>query len=241
VRVSRVFAVLIFVPCVALAADAVSLHKKAKARMKSLDFDAALPLLEQLRGDPTLPAAQKADVLVDLGVTHVNLGATEEARNDFKEALRLDEHAHPPASTSPKVQRVFEGAREALDQELHPPVPPPPPPEPMSVAPPPEPAPKPVPAPPEIHVVVKPRLKLVPAVLGVVGLGSIAAGVVLALQSQGVARQEQSALHPAASVQAYEGQRNAMGTAAYVTYGLGAALLVTAIALFLFSGGEERT
>src|SRR4051794_33636600 len=98
--------------------------------MKSLDFDAALPLLEQLKADPSLSATQRSEVLLDLGVTHVNRGRVEEARRDFEDALGSKGAAPLPSSASPRVQRVFEEAGEAGRPKPEPVPPPPPPPQP---------------------------------------------------------------------------------------------------------------
>lgn len=227
------------IPLTAMAAvDPAVLQKKARARMKSLDFDAALPLLEQLKADPSLTPARRAEVLVDLGITHVNLGQAEEAKRDFDDALGADEAAKPPASASPKVQRVFEEAREARAPRLHPPPPEPkpePPPPPPHTLKPAEPKPAPIvieepPAPP------RQRLVAVPLVLALVGGAAIAAGALFALQSQAAARELQGSLHPSAEVMALESKRSLFGTLTYAGYGAGAAFLVAGAALFLFSG-----
>ncbi|MBL8955189.1 MAG: hypothetical protein JNK82_30710 [Myxococcaceae bacterium] len=225
----------------ALAADAGALHKKAKSRMKSLDFDAALPLLEQLKGDGSLPAAQKAEVLVDLGITHVNLGQVEEAKRNFDEALGFNEGAKPPSSASPKVQRVFEEARDARQLKLSPP-----PPTPAPAEPPPRPQKaKLVPEPtfePPIGItdppMPKPRMVVLPAILAAAGVASIAAGAFLAVETQNLAARLQGSLHPSAEVMSIQSRRSTFGTLAYVGYGLGAALLIAAAVLFVFSGGN---
>lgn len=228
----------------AAAADPASLHKKARNRMKSLDFDAALPLLEQLKADTRVQPSQKAEVLVDLGITHVNLGQVEDAKRDFDDALELNEAAKPPASASPKVQRVFEEAKEARHLRLHPPPPEPkpepPPPPPVEAKPGLTPQPK---AEPAAAVVDAPppqpkkRMVVVPLVLAALGAAGIGAGAFLAVETQNLARELQGSLHPSAEVMSLESRRSTFGTMSYVGYGVGAALLVAAAALFIFSGG----
>lgn len=208
--------------------------------MKSLDFDAALPLLEQLKGDPTLSPERRVDVLIDLGITHVNLGQTEEARRDFDDALNLNQNARPPSNASPKVQRVFEEAKDAREVRLRPPPPPepkpePPPPPPVSLTP--------APALPQQPVVVeeppappRQRLVAVPLVMMLAGAGCVAAGAIFALQSQSAARELQSSLHPSAEVMALEGKRSTFAALGYGGYGLGGALAAAGLAILVFSG-----
>lgn len=221
------------------AVDPAALHKKAKTRMKNLDFDAALPQLEQLKGDPRLSPQQRVDVLIDLGITHVNLGQTEEARRDFEDVLALNPNARPPPSTSPKVLRLFDEVKEARELRLQPP-PPAPSPEPP---PPPklEPAPRPEPLTAPVSVEQAPaaprqRMVALPLVLMLAGAGAVAAGAVCALQSQGAARELQSALHSSDEVMALEGRRSTFAALTYTGYGVGGALAVTGAALLIFSG-----
>ncbi len=240
-RCLGLFLSICLLPALAAAADPAALHKKAKSRMKSLDFDAALPLLEQLKADPSLPADRRAEVLLDLGITHVNLGQVEEAKRDFDDALGFSDAARPPASASPKVQRVFEEARDARQLRLNPP----PPLEPKPEPPPPPPKAQLVPEPkPEAPVVVEapppspPRQRMVvlPIALAAAGVAAIGAGAYLAVETQGIARELQGSLHASADVMSLQSRRSTFGAMSYVGYGLGAALLVAAAALFVFSG-----
>ena len=238
----RLGVMLCLVSSVASAAvDPAALHKKARTRMKSLDFDAALPLLEQLKGEPSLSAQQRVDVLIDLGITHVNLGQAEEARRDFEDVLALNPNARPSPSTSPKVQRLFDEVKEAREIRLRPPPPPEPKPEPPPPPPKLEPAPRPEPLTAPVSVEEAPaaprqRLVAVPLVLMLAGAGAVAAGVVCAMQSQGAARELQGSLHSTAEVTALENKRSTFAALTYTGYGVGGALAVTGAALLIFSG-----
>ena len=54
------------------AAGPEALVEKAQAKMKSLDFEAALPLLEQALASPKLSPALRGTALISLGITHFN-------------------------------------------------------------------------------------------------------------------------------------------------------------------------
>ena len=113
---------LLLLPSLALAAASpAELQKKARARMKSLDFEAALPLLEQLRELPGLEAPLLAQALVDLGITFVNLGRPDDARKSFDAALDANEQVPFPSSAPPKIRRLFDEAKEARAVRLSPP------------------------------------------------------------------------------------------------------------------------
>lgn len=233
----------VLAPCLALAAaNPVDLQKKARARMKSLDFEAALPLLEQVRDLPGLEAPLKAQVLVDLGITFVNLGRADDARKAFDEALDAQADVAFPSGVPPKIRRLFDEAKEARVARLAP--------KPEPVAPPPKPEPpvaevKPAPPPPPVAVVAppppveaKPRMVLLPAVLAGAGLLTLGAGVSTALAAQNADRKLSGSLHSSSDAQRLLGNRSTYGLASYVCYGAGAALLATAAALFVFSGSS---
>jgi tetratricopeptide (TPR) repeat protein len=225
---------LLLLPGFALAAaNAQDLQKKARARMKSLDFEAALPLLEQLRDLPEVPEDVRAQGLVDLGITFVNLGRTDDARKAFDSALQADDSVALPAGVPPKIRKLFEESKEARLARLAPPV------KPAEVKPEPPvltprveivqlPPPEPPPA--------SPRMKVLPAVLLGAGALSLGAGVATALASQNASRILSSGLHSSTEASALQSRRGSYAIASYVCYGAGAALGVAGAALFAFSG-----
>jgi tetratricopeptide (TPR) repeat protein len=245
-RVSRLIAWglvagLLLSPDLALAAtQPVELQKKARARMKSLDFEAALPLLEQLRELPALTPPVRSGVLVDLGITFVNLGRADDARKAFDEALELNPDVPFPSGVPPKIRRLFDEAKEARLVRLNPP--------PVAVAPEPV-APKSEPlapkaeAPPRVisePSVARPRMVVAPVVLLVGGAAAIGAGVATALAAQSASRELSAGLHSSSEAQALLSRRSSLGMASYVCYGVGAAMAVTGAALFAFSGSRQQ-
>ncbi len=194
--------------------------------MKSLDFEAALPLLEQLRDTPNVDPS----VHVDLGITFVNLGRAEDARKAFDDALASNPNVPLPAGVPPKIRKLFEDVKAARAVA---PLPPPP-----AVT-----VPKEEPPPPPAAVLVAPvevqreRMLLAPAVLLGSGAVFILAGASTAMAAQSAGRELSESLHTSAEAQALLSSRASLGTSSYVCYGLGAALAITGAAIFVFSGG----
>jgi tetratricopeptide (TPR) repeat protein len=203
--------------------------KKARARMKSLDFEVALPLLERLRDTPGSQPF-RTSLYLDLGVTYVNLGRFEDARKAFDEALELTPTLELPTSSAPKVRRVFEEARDARAARLAPP-----PVEPAPTPPPP-PAPAREPMPDVVKPAARPRLIVPPIALAGGGLGAVLFGLISATQSQQATRVLSGALHSTSEVEQLLARRQTWGTLTWVGYGVGAACLLAGAALFLFSG-----
>ncbi len=220
------------------AASPAELQKKARARMKSLDFEAALPLLEQLRDLPELEGPLRAQALVDLGITFVNLGRPDDARRAFDAALEVNGQVPFPPGVPPKIRRLFDESKEARLARLNPPPTPPvvvPEPAPVKAEPPParveiihlEPTPPPPPP---------PRRVVLPAVLVAAGVLSLGAGIATAYASQNAGRVLAAGLHTSAQAQTLQTRRTGYATASYACYSAGAALAVVGAALFTFSG-----
>lgn len=114
--------------------DSDSAIDKAHARMKSLDYEAALPLLQKALASPKLTGRARAGALIDLAVTQINLGDATGARLSFDAAIAEDASVPLPKSASPKIVEMY---NEALERSR-----PPPPPVEAKPEPPVEPAPK---------------------------------------------------------------------------------------------------
>lgn len=106
----------------ATAAKPATTLEKARAKMRSLDFEAALPLLQRVLESEKLTGPQRAAVLIDLATTRLNLDETDEARESFARALDADPDVSLPKGTSPKIQDLFDEVRKRRE------APPPPPP-----------------------------------------------------------------------------------------------------------------
>jgi len=113
----------------------VTLLAEARAHMADLDFDRALPILEDALSDPALTGSPRAQALLDLGLTLANLGEPERAKETFAQAFAIEPHAALPPHTAPKVVELFEAARPTIatvaddhdDSDVPPPAFPPPP------------------------------------------------------------------------------------------------------------------
>jgi hypothetical protein len=84
--------------------------EKAHVKMKSLDFEAALPLLKKALASPKIVGRTRANALIDLAIAQINLGDTEEARKDFAAAFDADPSVTLPRSASPKIVEMFNEA-----------------------------------------------------------------------------------------------------------------------------------
>lgn len=215
-----------------------SLRRKVQARMESLDFEAALPLLKQLLASPELSPRERAEAQVDLAITYVNLGENQEAVRAFKAALESYPDVGLPAGTSPKIRRLYEEAREAR-------IPPKPPVKP-EVA-------QPAPPPPAVKVerpvvaapaVTQPapggRNLTLPAVAFGVAAAAGLVGAGAATLSNGTARELQSALHDTREADALVQRHGAFATTAYASYALAGIAAVTGVALLAFGPGQDK-
>jgi hypothetical protein len=88
--------------------------EKAHVKMKSLDFEAALPLLKKALASPKIVGRTRANALIDLAIAQINLGDTEEARKDFAAAFDADPSVTLPKSASPKIVEMFNEASQRV-------------------------------------------------------------------------------------------------------------------------------
>lgn len=215
--------------------------KRARALTAALDFEGALPVLKGLVGEPEVPPGPRAQMLLELGITHLNLGDDGAASSAFRRALAFDAAAALPPLAPPKAVQLLEQERAKM------PAPEPAPaPAPAVVAPEPAPAPAPKVEPaPEAALSAEPRpeeprwrSKLPFAITAVLGAGGLATGVALALESQRIAKELETTPHLAMQVDALTGQRNAFGAGAVAGYAVGGVLLTLALVLLIRSLGE---
>lgn len=217
-----------------------TLHKKARQRMATLDFDAALPLLQQALKNPNVPAPERAELLVDVGITDVNLGDNAGASQAFTQAVDADPTVHLPAGISPKIRLLFEQAQDARK-----PSPPPPPPEPQPVAsapipPPPPPAPAPVtPTAAAMETHAAGPSWVGPGVCFGVAVAGIAAGVTTASISNGAFSALSASPHSTADADALLSKQRTFATVSAVSYAAGGAAAVGGLAWLLFAPRDK--
>jgi hypothetical protein len=230
-----------------------SLHRAAKAKMRRLDFEAALPLLNSALEKPAIPPKERAQLFIDLGITYVNLGENEKAQAAFDDALSLDAAVRPPQSSSPKILELYEAALAR-----RPPVPSA---ETVAAAPPEPPvaAPKvellPLPKPSSEETAAAPvrepaaeasakapsRSLVMPLVLGGVFAAGVAGGVGTALASKSVADDIESRPRDGASVQRLLDKRKTLSTISYVCYGAAAASAVAGVVFYVWPALKGRS
>lgn len=234
-------------------------HQRARAFIDALEYEKALPLLRQLAGIPGLPAALRVAVLVDLGVTYVNVARYDDAHRAFDEAIALDPAAAPPADAAPKIRELFAAARAAKA-----PPPPPPamalaPPLPVSPAPPSPPtqapstpvaptlalAPSPPPGLPAVPTGVESpppsvpvrRSWILPATSAVLAAGAAAGGFFAAAESRAQGRALRANLHESAELDALVARQQTMATMAVASYAGAGVFAALAAVLFLIDSG----
>ncbi len=205
----------------------------AVAAYESFEYQRALDLLQRIERRGDLPAAQQARVYLYIGLVHFTLGDRQQAERDFARAIEVDPGIAAPEDTSPKIVEVLERVR----QRVAPPEPPadrppqqPPAERPALDRPPPDAAPAPA------------RGRVWTWVTAGVGAAALAGAGVLG----GLALQKKSAFEDevwadrAADLRA---QAEDYGLGANVMFGVGGALLVTAVVLYFVeddgSGGER--
>ncbi|MHB1843965.1 MAG: tetratricopeptide repeat protein [Deltaproteobacteria bacterium] len=220
------------------AAAVRRLERRAQQKMRELDFEGALPLLDKLVKSPALKDPERADSWMDLGITLVNLGRESEARDAFTQALTLDPKRRSPSELSPAIQQLFEEARRSLAPE--------PPPVVVAEPPPPVAAPKPpearensarlveasssppvAPVPESLTVASSPPstqgMNLVPPlVLESVAAVALGVGIWAAEGSASAAGELQSGLRSGSAADGLRSQQGTLGTLALGAYAIAA-------------------
>lgn len=193
------------------ASEVVELQKQARARMRNIEYELAIPLLERaLTSDLSRP--QRAELQADLGISYANLGDTERARTAFEAALRANALLDLPVGTSPKIRKLFDELRAQGAQATAP-------------------APSIIVAPSEpVGSLVKP----IDFVMGGAVVAGVIAGVITGVISSNAAGELQSGLHDRATVDSLSGRQRLYAITSVATYAAAGAAAITELALILF-------
>jgi hypothetical protein len=235
--------ILAVAPPKAKAAPWEQQWNKARALSAALDYEAALPMLKLLVAEPEIPPGPRAQILVDLALAYVNLGDAAGATSAFARALTFDAGVALPPLAPPKAVQLFDQERRKL-APLSPPAP-------TRVEEPPAAAPSVAPATPAPVVVAPPepvpelstsparRHFTVPVLLtGVSAAGVLAAGIGLALVSQGIATDLATTPRPGAEVTAQLSRRDGFSAGAITAYVVSGALAILC-AVLAIRGADE--
>jgi hypothetical protein len=210
----------------------------AKALFENLEYEKALKQIERAKSKAS-GAEDDAMVALYEGIVSAEMGKDERAVTAFKTGLSLDINAKLPLEVSPKVERIFESARENVKKMLGDAanVQEPPPVE----TPPPEKKPE-VMTPPAQTATQTPsgggarRFAWVPAAAGV-ALGAGGAYALIQAKAKHDALVQGTVPEPDAAKVREDGKT--YQTVGFVLVGAGVACLATAGAMFAFGGPSE--
>ena len=107
---------LVSLACGPAQADSDEL-RQGMAAYENFEYEQALTVLEKGKNKVGLPDADRAKILLYLGLTRFSLGDQTSARSDFEAALRIDRKILPPADTSPKIIKTFLEVKASLPPE----------------------------------------------------------------------------------------------------------------------------
>ena len=202
---------------------------EAISAYENFEYEESLRLLARAEKKPSLTDAERARVHLYRGLIRFTLGDSGHADEEFKKALTLNRRITPPADTSPKILAVFDKVKKSL----------PPAKEDKAVKPPPggetrvvtRPPPAPAPAPAR-----KGRLwTWVAAGVGAAAMigGGVAGGLALK------AEKDFDAEPDAGPARSLKDKAETDALAANVLFGVGGAVLVTAVVLFFVEGSDD--
>lgn len=204
----------------------------AIAAYESFEYQKALDLLQRIERRGDLSPAQRARVHLYTGLVHFTLGDRQQAERDFARAIEAAPGIAAPEDTSPKIVEVLERVRRRVA-----------PPEPPADQPPQQqPQRPPLDRPPPVAAPAPASGRVWTWVTAGVGAAALAgAGVLggLALQKESNFEDEPWADRAAA----LRSEAKDLGLGANVLFGVGGALLATAVVLFFVEdhgpGGEQ--
>lgn len=93
------------------AAEALALQARARAQMRGIEYEFAIPLLLRALEAPSLTQHQKAEIYAELGLCQASLGEALIAGAFFDSALAAEPLCDLPVGTSPKIRQLFETIR----------------------------------------------------------------------------------------------------------------------------------
>ncbi len=211
---------------------AASLQRRAHAKMKQLEFEAAIPLLERVLQSSALSPAGLAKVNVDLGVSLANLGRDDDARRAFEQAVKRDAKVELAGDVSPKIRALFDDAKQAAQP------PPAPPPEPALVI---QAPPRPTPPPAPVAAVEAPRPSpsrglVVPIALEAVAAAALGVGIGTGVASAGAAHSLQASLNPRSTVDGLVAQQGTLAAVSITSYVVAGVAAIAGVAVYLLEG-----
>jgi tetratricopeptide (TPR) repeat protein len=195
------------------SAEVQELQKQARASMRSLEYEQAVPLLLRALAAKDLGLAQKAELNAALGICHANLGDTARSRDAFEAALSADPLLDLPVGTAPKIRQLFEGvraqrraARTAVGS--------------ASV---------------ELSA-ESPSMHLVPLdyIVGSVAVAGLAAGIAAGAASSKQASDLQNGIHDRSTADSLSSKRQTYAAISVASYGVAGAAALAELAIILF-------
>ena len=102
---------LVFFMMAAMPLERDPAFQAARASYEAFEFDDARRGFETLAGGATVNDADRARLLVWVGMCHAEEGALPQATRTFEQAAALDPDVAPLASMSPKARRMLDDAR----------------------------------------------------------------------------------------------------------------------------------
>jgi hypothetical protein len=94
---------------------------KAMRHYEELEFEKALAVLKKLAGTPGLAREDRVQVALYTGIVAGQLGDTQQAEASFVRALKEERNAQLPEDASPKIQQIFQAAKDRLYGQPPPP------------------------------------------------------------------------------------------------------------------------
>ena len=192
--------------------EALKLQQRARAQMRNIEYELAIPLLSHAQTAADLNAHQKAEIEADLGICQASLGDTQAARTAFESALKADPLLDLPVGTSPKIRQLFETTRSQLAEAR--------------------------PASPMGAVVERSgpafKVKTLDYALMGVAVAGVGAGIATALVSSRAASDLEGSLHDRAGGDSLSSRQRAFGTISVISYSVAGAAAITSLVRMLW-------
>jgi hypothetical protein len=239
-------AALLLAPPASSPAGISARWESARASMERLDFKAALPVLQELVEIPQIQPGPRAEMIVALAITWLNLNKPEKAEETLARAFAWDPSVSlPQRFATPRLQQLFDAQKRAATPAVEAPKPVAPP-KPIALAPPvvsPEPiavAPVEVAQPATLPADAPSVIPWGP-VLGcaAASVASLAVGALLANRSQTIASTLEATPHPRTEIARLQGERQTMAAGSIVAYSVAGAAGVAAVVIAIAGAKQE--